>query len=76
MAYSQGFVSREGPVEMAGVECGELIEKEVKEAWWLGNSGERMNMGKLCYFLQPTEFHYVRTLVVKTFFIISQSLAL
>lgn len=38
---------------MAGIECGELIEEEVEEAWWLGNLGGRMKMGKVVLFLSP-----------------------
>ena len=27
------LLSREGPAEMTGIECGELIEEEVEEIW-------------------------------------------
>ena len=45
MAYGQALQSREGPLEMAGIEYGELIEEEVEETWWLGNLGGKMEMG-------------------------------
>lgn len=41
------LLSREDPVDMVDIECGELIEEEVEEIWWLGNSEGRMEMGKV-----------------------------
>lgn len=73
MAHGQAFLPREGPLEMTGSECGELIEEEVEEAWWLGNLARRMEMGKVMLFWSSlpaaAEYQYVRTLVVKPFFI-------
>lgn len=37
-------MSREEPLEMGGVECGEVSGEDVKEAWWLENPGGRMEM--------------------------------
>lgn len=44
------LLSREGPVETVDIECGELIEEEVEEIWWLGNSERRMEMRKVMLF--------------------------
>lgn len=68
------LLSRERPAEMTGIECGELIEEEVEEIWWLGNSEGRMGMGKVMLLfitlLQATEYLYVRIFVVKHFLIV------
>ena len=61
MARSQALssvflLSREGPVEMAGIAYGELIEEEVEEIWWLGNLEGRMEMGKVVLLFITTVY--------------------
>lgn len=54
MVHGQALLPREGPIEMGGIVCGEMIEEEVEEAWWLGNLGGRLEVGKLVLLFVTT----------------------
>lgn len=68
MVYSQTFQPREEPLEMAGIECGELFEGRGGGSLVTGKLGRKNGNGTDValfghYCLQSTEYQYVGTLI-------------
>lgn len=66
------LLSREGPVETVDIECGELIEEQVEEIWWLRKENGNGKSNAIFHHrgLQATKYLYVRTFVMKPFLIV------